>query len=174
MRNITLSEKKLEDQVIKNIKDTIQKFYSLDKDLIDKNLCERCLVHRFAFYLQLKFENMYVDCEFNKSFYGNEVHSKILSNLNGNYVDILIHKRDNVFGHNFICFEVKKKKNKKDREKDRENLEKLTKIDWYQDTNIKSFNYLYGFYFIIGKTIYESELFLYKDGNLIKSIFPFS
>jgi len=172
--NNTFNEEDSDNQIINIVKDTIREFYSIDQSLINKNLCERCLVHRFAFYLQLKFNKMYVDCEFNKSFYGEEVHSKILSNINGNYVDIIIHKRDNIFKHNLICFEVKKKNNKKDREKDKKNLEILTKIDYYQNTEVKGFNYLYGFNFIIGKTIYESELFLYKNGSLVKSIIPFN
>jgi hypothetical protein len=139
----------------------IKQLYVIDKDLITRDLCERCLVHRLAFYLQLLLPNFYVDCEFNKSFIGERTSSKNLSNtINGNYVDILVHKRSNNLGENLLCFEVKKKKNYSDRDKDRENLEILTSSD--------RFAYVLGFYVILGKAHEDTRLELYSNGQFVQ------
>jgi len=105
----------------------------------------------------------FVDCEFNKSFVGERTSSKRLSNaINGNYVDILVHKRSNHLGENLLCFEVKKEKNYADRDKDRENLEILTSSD--------RFAYALGFYVILGRTHERTKLELYSNGDFVREI----
>lgn len=150
------------DSLINSVRVAIKKLYIVDEDLITKDLCERCLVHRLAVHLQQLFPSFYVDCEFNKSFYKEKVNNKILSSINGNYVDIVVHKRSNVLGENLLCIEAKKEKNKRDRDKDRENLRILTSKD--------RFAYRLGFYLVLGKSLEKTELELYSNGNSIKKV----
>jgi len=151
------------DDLIGFVQTAIKQLYIKDKDLITRDLCERCLVHRLAFYLQLLLPDFYVDCEFNKSFIGERTGSKKLSNtINGNYVDILVHKRSNNLGENLLCFEIKKGKNYTDRDKDRKNLEILTSSD--------RFAYVLGFYVILGRAYERTKLELYSNGNFFKEI----
>lgn len=151
------------DDLINTVQAAIKQLYEKDGGLIRRNLCERCLVHRLAFYLQLLFPVFYVDCEFNKSFIGERASSKKLSNtINGNYVDILVHKRSNNLGENLLCFEVKKEKNYADRDKDRENLIILTSPD--------RFAYVFGFYLILGNVYERTKLELYSNGQFIREV----
>lgn len=147
-------------EIIKKTLDSILTLYREDPDLFQKDLCERCLVHRLAVYLERQFVEYKVDCEFNKSFHEDRVTKKYLSNLNGNYVDIIIHKRSNTPGENLVCFEVKKKQNYTDRAKDRENLEILTRMG--------RFEYRLGFYILLGNTLDKTEVEIYSDSNLIQ------
>lgn len=140
----------------------IEEFYIKDIDLVRKNLCERCLVFRLGLYLDKAFPDYYVDCEFNKSFYKGKVGPKILSNIHGNYVDIIVHKRSNNWGENLMCFEVKKANNTHDQYKDGENLRILTRQD--------IFCYLLGFYIILGKSYESTRLEIFSKGNLVESI----
>lgn len=151
-----------EHELIAVVKTAIKRLYTDDEGLIRRDLCERCLTHRLAFYLQVFLPGYFVDCEFNKSFYKDRVDRKVLSNIHGNYVDIIVHKRSNNYGENLLCFEIKKSKNKKDRDKDRENLRILTAPD--------RFAYLLGFYVILGKTYQETKLELYDNSRFIKEI----
>jgi hypothetical protein len=143
------------DPNIDLVRKSIQHLYTVDKKLIDDNLCERCLVHRLAIHLQQHYPDFFVDCEFNVSSLNNVVSKKMLSNVNGNYVDIIVHKRSNVLGENLLCFEVKKSNNTKDREKDVRNLEILTG---------ERFGYLLGFHIILGKNYEETMIEIFSDG----------
>ena len=146
------------------VKKALQTLYTVDADLISRDLCERCLVHRLAFYLQSFFPDYFVDCEFNKSFIGKRTSNKKLSNIiHGNYVDILVHKRSNNLGENLLCFEVKKEKNYTDRDKDRENLEILTS---------DRFAYALGFYILLGRAYKRTKLELYSNGRFIEETQP--
>lgn len=137
----------------------IKDIYLKDIDLINKDLCERCLVHRLAVYLEDRFNGYYVDCEFNKSFYENYVGPKYVSNkINGNYIDIIVHKRSNNPGENLLCFEVKKVNNYKDRNKDKENLEILTG---------ESFCYTLGFFICLGKSFETTSVEVYSNGRFM-------
>jgi len=151
-----------EHELISIVKDALKRLYKEDGGLIRKDLCERCLVHRLAFYLQVSFPTYFVDCEFNKSFYKDRVDNKVLSNIHGNYVDIIVHKRSNNYGENLLCFEVKKEKNNRGREKDRENLIVLTAPG--------RFVYFLGFYVILGKTYQDTKIELYHNGNFIREV----
>ena len=151
-----------EQELISIINNALKRLYKEDEGLIKKDLCERCLVHRLAFYLQVSFPTYFVDCEFNKSFYEDTVHKKILSNINGNYVDIIVQRRSNNYGENLLCLEIKKSSNKRDRDKDRENLTILTATD--------RFVYLLGFYVILGKTYQDTKIELYHNGNFIREV----
>lgn len=142
-------------EINSKIKDSLNELYEEEPSLFrgEKSLCERCINHRFAWYLEKQNfgEGYFVDCEYNKTYLGD---SKRVSNSNGNYIDIVISKRDDNPDHDLICFEVKKWNNYKNREKDRKNLEILT--------NGTEFYYNYGFYVIFGKTREKTQIKTYE------------
>lgn len=151
-------------EIIKEkIRHALRVLYREDKYLFDKGLCERCILHRFAVNLERQnFEGYHVDCEYNKSHLGEITTTKKVSNINGNYIDIIITKRDANPHNDLICFEVKKWNNYDKRNKDRENLKILT-------GGIK-FGYDYGFYVIFGITIDKTRIEIYKNGEFFESL----
>lgn len=153
-----------EQDKISVVKDAIRQFYEYDIDLIKKGLCERCLVHRIAVYLEKNpsLTGYHIDCEFNKEFLDDVVSDKVVSNVNGNYIDIIVHKRSNNEGENLFCFEVKRADSREDKEKDRENLRILT--------NENEFAYTMGFYIILGSTYNSTVLEMYEEGRLSRII----
>ncbi len=164
----------LEDFKVK-IKKCLSRLYDTDRDLFSRNhgqgVCERCLVFRLAHYLQNIFTSYYVDCDFNSSFSGclNEQgnltvqkHSgKSIRNGDGTetkrFIDIIIHKREDDSNSDFLCFEIKKWNNKKDINKDYNNLKILT----------TDFGYHYGFHIILGKTQNRTQWTIFRNGAII-------
>ena len=167
LRDSSLSEIK------KIVNGCLNELYTHDRFLFERNggkgVSEWCLVFRFAYYLQKKIDNYYVDCDFNSSWEigGTNViekHGKPIMNQDGTitkrFVDIIIHKRDIDVNNDFICFEIKKWNNnvKKEREKDRNNLRQLT----------SSYGYLYGFHLIFGKNKRDTKWTIFKNGEIIE------
>jgi len=145
------------------------KLFKLNKG---KGLCERCIVFRFAYHLQNKLKNYYVDCDFNSSYEttinsDNElrvrnVHGKPIIDENGTtnrFVDIIVHKRNPDNNDDYLCFEMKRWTNtsKKEKEKDFNNLKDLT----------TRYNYKFGFHIIFGKTKEKTKWSIFKDGQKI-------
>lgn len=158
----------------RKIRNSIEKLYKKDIFLIDNKLCERCIVHRLAFYLeQEKFAGYFVDVEYNKSHlieintlktHSNVINkmysvNKKVSSIHGNYIDIIITKRTGRPKDDLICFEVKRWDNYNRRGKDRENLEILTLQD--------RFAYKYGFYIILGKNKNSTKIEIYRKGRKV-------
>jgi len=138
-----------------DIRKCIDKIYSIKGDalLFERNerrgLCERCIVFRFAHYLQEQFSDYFVDCDYNSSITNGEVKSgKSVKESGGRprkrFIDIIIHKRTSDINSNFICFEIKKwnNKTKESLEKDENNLKTLT----------KEYGYALGLLIILGKS----------------------
>ncbi|MEC8339413.1 MAG: hypothetical protein VXZ40_02210 [Nanoarchaeota archaeon] len=150
-------------EIIKQkVNSAINKLYQNDKFLFDNDLCERCIVHRLAVCLEREgFEGYYVDCEYNKSHLNKKTGPKVVSNLNGNYIDIVITKRNENGNDDLVCFEIKKYNNYSNRDKDRENLCILT--------NNSNFYYNIGYYIILGKTEEKTKIELYENGRKIIS-----
>lgn len=148
-------------EINQKIKKALDKLYKEDQFLFDKNLCERCINHRFVIYLeQQNFgEGYFIDCEYNKSHLHKNTSVKRVSSRNGNYIDIIITKRDGNYRNDLICFEVKKWNNYKNREKDRENLRTLT-------AGVR-FGYDYAFYIIFGATREKTKIETYQNGAKI-------
>lgn len=170
------------DSSLPDIKSVIQSCISLlysesERELFERNngkgLCERAIVFRFAYYLQKTIENFYVDCDFNSSYPENGNNrsqpqpGKPIRNENGTktgrFVDIIIHKRGNFENNepntsNFLCLEIKKwnNHNKKQIEKDKNNLKALT----------TTYGYRYGFYLSIHKIKKKTKWTIYKDGRI--------
>lgn len=151
-------------KIKQKIKKSLDKLYEKDQFLFDKKLCERCINHRFAIYLeQQNFgEGYFIDCEYNKSHLHENTSVKKVSNPNGNYIDIIITKRDGDYRNDLICFEVKKGNNHRDRKKDRENLKILT--------DGVRFGYNYGFYIIFGATRKKTKIETYQNGVNIRRL----
>ena len=156
---------------MKYIKPAFDKLYKNDLELFDNNLCERCIVFRFAYHLQNKFNNYFVDCDYNSSTYFDKESRKWKrkkgkpipdseqnkAKIKKRFIDIIVHKRDS-YKSNLICFEIKKWNNcsKKDSiRKDENNLKVLT----------LQYGYKYGFHLIFGKNKKETLISIFKDGK---------
>lgn len=137
----------------------LDKLYATDQFLIDNDLCEPSLNHRLAMYLQTLFPEHFVDCEYNRSHIGNDNDLKRVTNLErGNYIDIIVGKRDRNPDNDFICFETKKWSNGA-HQADREKLQVLTSGG--------QFCYDYGFFIIYGRNRNDAQIEVYKEGRLI-------
>lgn len=148
------------DEVKDKIKNALNTFYKNDSFLIEKKLCERCLVHRVAVHLENeRFPDYFIDCEYNKSHLNKSSEPKRVSNPNGNFIDIIITKRDGNYQNDLICFEIKRWDNYHERNKDRDNLKILTKGD--------RFGYDCGFNIILGKSKEKTKIEVYTKGNKI-------
>jgi|AntAceMinimDraft_9_1070365.scaffolds.fasta_scaffold87638_2 hypothetical protein len=146
------------DEIKGKVQNALNKFYKNDSFLVEKKLCERCLVHRVAVYLENeKFPDYFIDCEYNKSHLNKSSKPKRVSNLNGNFIDIIITKRDDNHQNNLVCFEIKRWINYHKRDKDIENLEILTRGN--------RFGYSFGFYIIFGKNKEKTKIETYIKGN---------
>ncbi len=172
------------DSSLEEIKDVVKsclsRVYDNDADLFNRNsgkcVSERCIVFRFAHYLQKELTNFYVDCDFNSSYHRDpengweQKQGKPIENPDGTttnrFVDIIIHKRSN-FKNNapnysdFLCFEIKKwnNYNKEQNEKDENNLKDLT----------SRYGYVYGFHISFHRVKSKTKWTIYKDGIVYSS-----
>jgi len=148
----------------------VDKLHNKDKYLFDCKACERCLMFRFAYYLQIKFSNYYVDCEFNKMGFNNYKHEtkvetidqgKILKKM---YADIIVHKRNSNIQNNFICLEIKKIRRKMNY--DLERLKNMTRINGFRYNNINYiYAYDYGFFIYLPKDKRKFEIRIFENGE---------
>jgi len=139
----------------------LNKFYRNESFLLKHELCERCLAHRLAVYLeQQKFIGYYIDCEYNKKHLNEITYPKDVSNPNGNYIDIIITKRNEPSSDDLACFEIKRSKIYAGRKKDRENLIILTTRG--------RFTYHFGFYIILSTEKDKTKIELYQNGSMIE------
>lgn len=164
------------DEIKAVVKDCLSSLYESDAELFEgnegKGLCERCIVFRFAHYLQNKLSDYYVDCDFNGSSFKNGQSwqprsGKPIENPDGTttnrFVDIIIHKRRQLQNNerNFLCFEIKKwnNYNKKQIEKDENNLDVMTRL----------YGYVYGFYISLHKSKEKTKWTIFQQGKPIES-----
>ncbi len=150
---------------LEEIKDLLNKcldeLYSENINLFDMNykkaVCERCLVFRFAYYLQKRLgTEHYVDCDYNSSIVNDQRISGKEVWLKKRFIDIIVHKRKRS-DSDFICFEIKKWNNCTPQgiRKDQENLKILT----------SKFGYKYGFHIIFGKTRNKTSINVFMEGR---------
>lgn len=145
-------------EIKQRVRNALNLFYQKDLFLLAQGLCERCITHRLAVCLeQQDFQGYFIDCEYNKSHLDKHTTNKQVSNLHGNYIDIIITKRNGNYRNDLVCFEIKRSTNYKGRKKDRENLEILT--------GGEKFGYSFGFYILLNKVKQKTKLELYQNGN---------
>jgi|WetSurMetagenome_2_1015567.scaffolds.fasta_scaffold205957_2 hypothetical protein len=153
----------LKDLMIK-IKKALDDFYKEKPSLFLGEVCERCLVHRFAVYLEKQgFNGYFVDCEYNKSSLGGP---KKVSSLNGNYIDVIISKRSDGYlsgEGDLVCIEVKKDSNRKDRKKDRDNLNIL--VGSMPSVGGEYFYYKFGFYILFSNEKSRTKIEIYRKNK---------
>lgn len=95
------------------IEDALYRMTSDDKYLLEHNLGERCLAHRFAVHLAAVFSDWDVDCEYNRD--GEKVKEipltveckELLRKTDRVVPDIIVHKRGPK-GPNLLAVEIKR------------------------------------------------------------------
>lgn len=131
------------DELKIKVNKALDELYEKDYFLIEKGLCERCLNHRFAIYLEKQNfgDGYFVDCEYNKSHLEEITSPKKVSNINGNYIDIIITKRDGNYLNDLVCFEVKRSvnNNAEEIEKDKKEFEN---INWWRRSGKRNWIWL--------------------------------
>lgn len=119
------------------VKKAIKLFYDYNIFLIKEDLGERCLVHQFANCLEEcgKFRELgyYVDCEYNRSHLNGRSGIKDVLGSNGNFIDIIVTKRNGNPKSDLLCIEAKRagKYTKSAIEGDFKKLEVLTNGNKY-------------------------------------------
>jgi len=161
------------DEIKELVKSCLNELYRLDEELFRRNrgkgVSERSIVFRFAHYLQNRIgSDFFVDCDFNSSKEGEEgTGGKPILNQDRTktkrFIDVIVHKRELNNDNNLVCFEFKKwnNTNRKEIEKDRNNLHKLT-------LKQGKFGYSYGFHITIHKVKSESKWTIYENGDPIQ------
>lgn len=86
-------------------------FTSSDNQIIDRNLKEECINHRFALYLEKNkppvYYNYYIDVEYDKN--GSEMKTRLENGVPKIIrPDILVHKRTDDINDNLLAIECKK------------------------------------------------------------------
>ena len=157
------------EDIKQKVNNALNKLYEREAYLFEHDLCERCIQHKFANYLeQENFNGFFIDCEYNRAYSKSNggIKTKKITSEDGNSVDIVITKRNDDPNDDLVCFELKKWNSSKGEEgfkSDRLKLEILTgqKLpantkngdilkDRYGD--YYCFNYKYGFFIIFGQT----------------------
>jgi hypothetical protein len=148
------------NNILKKINIALDIFYNLDFKLIELNVQERAISHKFACYLQELFKNYDVDCEYDK----HEEYTKKLDNIsecseekktNRILPDIIVHKRK-IDDHNLAVFEIKSKQSASSC--DIKKLELMTKQDG-------QFKYKFGFFIKFGKERKDCKIEVYINGE---------
>lgn len=113
--------------VAKKVLAAVEKLLEQDAFLLEHNVNERSISHRLAIYLQEQFDELHVDCEYNRG--GHE--AKTLTSIAGQngddstdgsrvYPDIIVHRRGS--GDNELVIEIKKTTSSQTYDKDRQKL----------------------------------------------------
>jgi hypothetical protein len=150
-------------EIKRRVGTALDRLYDIDKFLIDNNLCEPCINHRFGLYLQEIFPDHFVDCEYNRSHIGDENDQKriLQDDRRGNFVDLIIGKRTRLPADDFLCFETKMWSNESRLAANRDKR-KLAVL-----TGGGQFEYKYGFRIVFGATRETVEVEVYRGGNVV-------
>ncbi len=161
-------------QVWDKIRDCVDKLYREDSYLFQHALCERCIMFRFAHYLQNEFSGYFVDCEFNKNaFEGQPPSSKVMQNEDGElkkiYTDIIIHRRNSRTEDQLLCLEMKLRKRAWN--SDFKRLEKMTNEGGFTNNGIQYvFDYDFGVFLFLPKDQQKSEIHLFINGGEVTQL----
>lgn len=147
------------EQIAERVRYALDRLYEADHFLIDMDLCEPSVNHRFAMYLQEAFPGYFVDCEYNRSHVGQDSGLKQVTSRRGNYIDVVVGMRNGNPDDDLICFETKRWNNRsRFGDRDRAKLRTLTAGE--------RFSYDYGLYLVFGRTRQEVEFELYQGGTI--------
>jgi hypothetical protein len=154
------------EAIEEKVKIALQILVKKDVYLLENDVHERSISHKFAEYLQILFPDLNVDCEYNKKGDATEILTKkirIVHNSNEKecsvYPDIIIHQRHTT--NNLLIIEIKKKISNKTKEWDIEKLQFFTES--------KDYHYLFGLFIEFdGPNISDSKW--YADGEIITGI----
>lgn len=108
----------------------LQELYSRERFLLDKDVGERALTHRFAVYLERRFPSWSVDCDFDRLGERtlNLPHGSIVSTDDhlgkSIYPDVVVHKRE--IPTNLLAVEIRKASNHQSLAHDQHKLRALT------------------------------------------------
>lgn len=97
-------------EIKKTIKSTLLQFWKNDSYLLQHNMNEVAITHKLGCYLQTKYKNVNVDCEYNRN---HDNPKQVRQNGQNRNIkpDIIIHRRgSNDF--NFLVIEAKKSNNR--------------------------------------------------------------
>lgn len=117
----------MKDQVQRAIYNSIEMLLKADYDLLNFDVNERSISHRFAKYLEPHFPGWNVDCEYNRNYA--EIKSMQLPSRNVAidditartvFPDIIVHKRNT--DENLLVIEMKKTGNREGDDFDRKKL----------------------------------------------------
>ena len=99
-------------KIQKVIENCLETFMKKDIFLLEHDVDERTVSHRFAFYLQSEIPEMHVDCEYNREgFEIKKISGPKWIKPRNIYPDIVVHKRG-TDSNNILIIEVKKQTNK--------------------------------------------------------------
>lgn len=111
-----------EVELKKVVEETLDQFIRKEKYLLEKNLNERTISHKFAEHLQRKFAEWDVDVEYNKK-KDDIKRMRLKGKLRRVFPDIIIHKRGPE--NNLLIIEIKK--NASDEQK-RDQIKRINKF----------------------------------------------
>lgn len=148
-----------------NIAKAFDSVYKNDKFLIENELCERCIMFRFAQYLADLYPDYDVDCEYNRH-KGNV--KKIIEDKNI-FPDIIIHKRG-TDSENFAVIELKNETNISDdgRKTDKTKLQALTKsYNNGEKDSLYNYGYKFGLAIDVCENLQETmnSIVVYRQGE---------
>lgn len=151
------------------VKCAVEKLFEKDKLLLEKDVNERSITHKLAEYLQERFWDYDVDCEYNRNLNSVKRLEVLIGNIEPKdtkgktiYPDIVIHKRS-THRKNLLIIEVKKRQNIDGKAKryDLEKIKLLTK------KNQNNYAYELGLYLELGKDCTTSYGW-FENGQEIK------
>ena len=126
--------------VKKRVEAALQILLINDKYLLEHNLHERTITHKFAEYLQILFKNWHVDCEYNRDGCDPKlIQIPTQEEESSVFPDIIVHRRGSE--DNLLIIEVKKSSN---RNRNSVYFDQQ-KLQAYRDSPL---NYKYGLFLI--------------------------
>lgn len=164
-KEMTEKEMKERKTLINNVAEAFRLVYKNDKFLIENELCERCIMFRFAQYLADLYPDYDVDCEYNR-------HKNNIKKINANtpaFPDVIMHTRG-IDDNNFAVIELKNKTNKSvsGRKNDETKLQALTKS--YNDgekDSLYNYGYKFGLAIDVCENLQETmnSIVVYRQGE---------
>lgn len=157
-----------DEEILELVLKALERFHNEDQFLLDKDLCERCVMHKLAEKMTMLFPEYDVDCEYNKKTL--EGTQKKLVMIRGRDTDdrerthfsspdIIVHKRGND-DNDLLVIEMKVKKRAKAID-----LEKLTGLTEPERQGRNYFPYQLGMFLQVNLQQGEDKFLLYKEGR---------